>query len=439
MKKIIFILILSAVLLIGCSSSQMKEVDSPDSIPLSDAGNGAISASNSKLNFFGQLSFGRGTGAPNSNGFYYVQPQKNGYANIMYIDYTTNSYLPLCSRPECKHNDESCTSFLAWVGGYPLLMTNSKYLIMLKSNVGMEYGEKHGEAALAHIEVSDLNGSNRKTVITLAANEDIQQQAACNDEFIYIVKSSIDEKMITTMSLCSISIATGELKEIYQLPSGTSFLIGAEDEYITVKCYSNPEDGSLYSDHDTQTFLCVNINTGACVSKNELPFSRDAAPIQTLVKGINLYLYYPEKDTIIIKNMLTGQQTNQFDNILEQAIVDGQLVDLFDDRLILEEVFSTDNGEKISYLWFNLSTCEKGSCEMMGIYSGTQRTFPLVPSCMAYDKMLIVYQFHPENSMIEGPGGEMMEVQFFQKSFALISPNDYFSEKPDFQQLQKAS
>ena len=51
------------------------------------------------------------------DGFYYRLGDFNGSPSvekIYYFDKETHEQYPVCSKPECQHNDESCTAVLGW-------------------------------------------------------------------------------------------------------------------------------------------------------------------------------------------------------------------------------------------------------------------------------------------------------------------------------------
>lgn len=436
MKKIIRSIVAIGVLLSACSGTPTENINansgatsSAASMP-SEPSSIEAQATNAPLHFFGQMSFGNGTGAPSANGFYYLQEQKNNYANIMYIDYATATYLPLCSRPECKHEDETCTSYLGWRGSYPELLVNDKNLILVYGNGGEQYRQSLQNEALPHIQIADLNGENRTTIATLNANENIETQAVCDDRYVYILKTSVTEAAAST-TLCSVSLLTGETKELYSLPNGTSFLMGADGRHVVVKCYSQPEDGSFYSDEDTQSFFCINVDDGTCVNEKSLPFLRNDSAAQTLIYGTTLYHYSPDENMLAVEDLSTGTVTAQLPDIFAQKPIRGQIAAVFQNRVIFEEIFHEDGNA--SYSWFDLSTKETGSCALKGSYGGSSgKSFPIIPSCVAGENFLAAYQFTSEIGFIVAGDGQTYEIEVQQKNFALIPPDDYFAERENF-------
>ena len=123
MSKICIALFFLIFLMSGChtfsfpTSDSFSDISSSDDLPQSEA-------EPSEIHFFGTLASGNGDGAETENGFFYIEPQTSSYANIQYIDFSNKTQFTLCSSLSCTHNNENCTSYLEWSGGYPYLVVN---------------------------------------------------------------------------------------------------------------------------------------------------------------------------------------------------------------------------------------------------------------------------------------------------------------------------
>ena len=154
----------------------------------------------SEIHFFGTLASGNGDGAKTKNGFFYIEPQSSSYANIQYIDFSSKKKVPVCSNPACTHDNETCSSYLEWSGGYPYIAANSSKIIFTSANAGPANEMIYHEKALPHIQIADLSGANRKTLLSLSANEDIQIGTACNEEYLYLIKKVSKEIPVSWIS-----------------------------------------------------------------------------------------------------------------------------------------------------------------------------------------------------------------------------------------------
>ncbi len=216
--------ILCAVLLLTACGAQPSETgphSEPDSAP-NQIESPIRQTAQGTLRFFGQTGNALSMGCGAQAGFYYWNETANDHALLYYIDYTSKTNTPLCARPECSHSDNACTAWLGWRGGYPQLAANDAQLVLAYSNTDARYQEQYGSEALAHIDIAQPDGSGRRTLAALGANEDIQAGIACDDTALYFVRSAISANA-AEMSLCAVSLSDGAVRELCALPAGTSF------------------------------------------------------------------------------------------------------------------------------------------------------------------------------------------------------------------------
>ncbi|WP_139056124.1 hypothetical protein [Ruthenibacterium lactatiformans] len=267
MSKICIALFFLIFLMSGChtfsfpTSDSFSDISSSDDLPQSEA-------EPSEIHFFGTLASGNGDGAETENGFFYIEPQTSSYANIQYIDFSNKTQFTLCSSLSCTHNNENCTSYLEWSGGYPYLAANSSKIILTSANAGAANEKMYHQKALPNIQIADLTGANRKTLVTLSANEDIQIGTACNEEYLYLIKKRVNGTS-SIMDLCKVSLSNGALQTICRLPNGNSFILGAQNKYIIVVCYSPAPNGNLYSPSQVASYMCFDIGTEKCISQKK--------------------------------------------------------------------------------------------------------------------------------------------------------------------------
>lgn len=108
---------------------------------------------------------GDGMFLPTDEGVYELQSIAPGSANLFYIDAETGQRIFLCADPNCPHNVDSCTSYIATPGASfpPLLLQGKDQLLVFFT------GTDEGSAPRAM--TMDYDGSNRRTAFTLSANQ----------------------------------------------------------------------------------------------------------------------------------------------------------------------------------------------------------------------------------------------------------------------------
>lgn len=387
----------------------------------------------SEIHFFGTLASGNGDGAKTKNGFFYIEPQSSSYANIQYIDFSSKKKVSVCSNPACTHDNETCSSYLEWSGGYPYIAANSSKIILISANAGSVNEMIYHEKALPHIQIADLSGANRKTLLSLSANEDIQIGTACNEEYLYLIKKGVEGNS-SVMDFCKVSLSDGALQTICRLPDGNSFILGAEDQYIVVVCYSPATNGNLYSPDQVSTFMCFDMTTETCISQKELPLNVLDHPPQNFVHGTTLYSFSPRDNTLSVYDLKNNETLRSISPVFDKEVTMGQIDAVFDDNILFSEIFAGSE-EDAAYIRYDLSSEKQTPFTLLAEYGeNTGRFFPVVPSCSLTNEYLVVYQCDSSDALLADTAGNA--VGFVKPEFAFISKEAYWSGIPEYQQLE---
>ncbi|MEG0397247.1 MAG: hypothetical protein RR612_10995, partial [Oscillospiraceae bacterium] len=175
------------------------------------------------------------------------------------------------------------------------------------------------------------------------------------------------------------SLADGALTKLYALPKGTSFMMGASGRNIVIKSFSAPEGDSLYSENDTQTFFCINVDTKECVNQKQVPFRTDASAMQPFVQGVLLYSFSPNENILTVENLQTGEQMYKVEQVFDKQIQYGQLARVYGNRVVFSETFSGE--ENTTQIWLDLKSGERGLLTLTGSYGATGHyDFSIMPS-----------------------------------------------------------
>ena len=159
MKKLFYRFILCAAVcgllcaLAGCKPASSVPASTP---PASSTAAGDTDYSAYKTVYTGEGSYG-GTAA----GAYRLVYRADGSSNITYIDYATRSEIYLCNRPNCTHDNESCTSWLPMDGISKDVFVAGDHLVILYHGSASDVDE-FGSAAMPHIDIANLDGSSEK-------------------------------------------------------------------------------------------------------------------------------------------------------------------------------------------------------------------------------------------------------------------------------------
>ena len=124
MRHSVFAVFAAACLLAlaGCKAAGAPEdLAAPSAVPPASSAPQPEAAPAGTLRFFGLKGPTNANIAAGEDGMYYIRPRSDGSANLAYIDFASRTGVPLCSRPECTHSDETCTAYLGGRGGDPYL------------------------------------------------------------------------------------------------------------------------------------------------------------------------------------------------------------------------------------------------------------------------------------------------------------------------------
>lgn len=128
-----------------------------------------------------------GKRAKTNDGLYFVElrnDDSNG-SNLLYLDYATRQAIVVCEKPDCLHNDETCTAFFPYRYGAANSCVVGNYLYIIFSG-----SEK--ENILPALYRIDLNGQNRTQLATLPSEFDYNNPVATDGEKLYTVCNRIE-------------------------------------------------------------------------------------------------------------------------------------------------------------------------------------------------------------------------------------------------------
>lgn len=183
-------------------------------------------------------------------GFYEVLFGKDvvsGAENITFTDYETCSRIYLSSNVNSSHQDESDTSYIpSLLGGYGIV-TDKRYLYILKlGKPGL--ADLYGETGLTKVYRLDLDGNNRKE-FTFKANEEIMPLSGVvsDGRNLYLEVYTIDSDTTTHLDLVKINFETQSSEMVYSLDEfyaqhKSLYLAGAKNDKLLFLQYETNEE-----------------------------------------------------------------------------------------------------------------------------------------------------------------------------------------------------
>lgn len=151
MRKIL--LILMCIMLVGCQSTKDHKETSQTPSVKEDL-------------VFKDWSYLSMSGDSNEEGYYFIKTEEKS-THLAYYDYATKQEIYLCNKPECQHNDSTCTAYLDDASAMSQLFVYKNHLYLV-DNIGLTMNTLGESQALgSRIVQLDLNGQNRKDIYKL--------------------------------------------------------------------------------------------------------------------------------------------------------------------------------------------------------------------------------------------------------------------------------
>lgn len=408
MKKLIAILTVFIVLT-GCANKSSS----------------LISSDNSNLKLVtGRDGIMGTTIAYNRDGRYRIDINSDGTSNIMYTDFASGVDTYLCGRPECTHDDESCTSYISSsLGGNMLFLAQDKIYIYHQGLPQREQGQN--DSAKTYLETMDLNGENRSRILTIPSNESIWGAIAADENNLYFMYDKAfeneQEEIYISRHLVKYNISTGEMSNITEIPDGFYYLIGCAGDCLIIK---NFEDASMNS---KANLILVDIETGEKVTA----FSWKDDSVSGNIYN-NKFVYIDKKDNFAVKMFDFEKdevKTVSKDRLKLSKNATVRSVGIFDNKFIFR-VKSADDGIIGQYA----VDLENG--EMIEINTTYVDTFgdtvvmPIL--CETEDKFLIVCSEGEKEIFVKVNENEgyNSSVSFF--TYALIGKDDYWNSNLEY-------
>ena len=361
--------------------------------------------------------------AVTDKGLYSVEVYRHDIANIMYLDFATGQQIFLCNRPECKHNDESCTSYISIKGYYaPALLLAGQHLLFMRTGGDEEFPPQIG--------IADLDGANRRTLCELKSNQNIATELYMDNDFIYFGLTTTNKEELTqTESLVKISLQTGQLDTLYTYPAN-------EAPHIFWGAYQ----GKLIVDADLvdaagkpwRSFYWLDINKTGESAFSEEPFYTYAADESGIVFSNGcMYVANYKSNVLTEQNMATGQQRSWDCSAVAQNMVDyggfafgplfddyfGIYITKYDDTkaIITEEYLLNLTDGSITPE--TLTRPDNG--HTIGVEAVYQDSL-----CVSIDDRPLMFQFEDGEGMHEYESGTSV--------YAMIDKKDYITSNPNY-------
>lgn len=173
MKMRKLLLMIMCLMLVGCQSSKDRKEPSQTPGVKEDL-------------VFKDWNYLSMSGDSNEEGYYFIKTEEQS-THLAYYDYATQQEIYLCKKPECQHNDSTCTAYLDDELAMSQLFVYKNHLYLV-DNVGLTMNTLGESQTLgSHIVQLDLDGQNRKEIYKLDDNYTFESgDYIIGDDCLYI-------------------------------------------------------------------------------------------------------------------------------------------------------------------------------------------------------------------------------------------------------------
>lgn len=427
MKKGLSIAMLLLLLLASCSSA--ADDGQPGSIPVQAVVKEETAEEDSLELLTNVLGVESSTTSP--TGFYESYTFTNGKANILYTDYESKTRVFLCNRPDCTHDNESCTSFLGEnIVGANLFMSSddTQLYVVTNSNPDKEIPSR--------IWRMDADGDNRQLLYSLGADELLFDAVVGNSRSLYFMTQSLSSGLQPIKTLFHLDIQTGEATELKQI-DGINWLSGTDGQNLYI-LYSS----GMYGDTKYEYRFCVYApSTGEESTVFQYAFDMDSennSIVNMMVYDDSLLLikYNGDETGSLVKyDIKTQEETLLCENIPVFDTIRTYVYSPVDGYLFIDSARVLEPGkvEMVSNA-VNLST---GMLRPITMYYGEEYFRTCVKTIGVYgDSYFVQSGVEMRATSLIGNDGVPYETQIEVPVYGMISKEDFWSNTPNYLPIQ---
>lgn len=448
MKKLFYRFILCATVcgllfaLAGCKPDSSVPASTP---PASSTAASIADYSAYKTVYTGEGSYG-GTEA----GAYRLVYRADGSSNITYIDYATRSEIYLCNRPNCTHDNESCTSWLPMDGISKDVFAAGDHLVILYHGSASAVDE-FGPTSMPHIDIANLDGSERKTLITLDAACEMNLPILSDGNslvFLTTVVQQTGNVVSSANQLVRIPFDEGKMQVLYDFSADTPqgddlidcpwFLYGATDNGFIVKniAVSVPvKPGQTGIVQEVQQHNIYKLQAQNDKLAMEEVFSYPGGAYGEYLYHNNLYQLTLDDTNVRLSrlDLTTGKKEDIADHL---SVGDNDMISftgVYGGKLVL----SSWHDNAPVRVMVDLDTHEVKPCTLT--YQEGEQERPVWIFAESKDAYLVVFGCEPYTEAVKGKLGDVRNVQRVRDIYGLIDKQDYWNSMPNYKPLTPLS
>ena len=448
MRKLLPIMLILSISLTSCVNK--NSVGTPDSQSVtSQSGSVQLSATDHADKISLKMITRNGhNGYGTDKGYYYIPSEMkndaegNAYNSIMYIDYATKKEIPLCNKPNCKHDSDSCTSYLGFVEGNPVLFTNGDKLYLVHTDSGSSgtmtgTGDLSASLSVRAPKVCQMNldGSNKTTLFTLESGYTFSEPYVISDSSLYLISNKMEtvkkdngSYSISAVSskVISIDLSSKKVSEIADVKDQR--IIGAYGQTLVLmktqfeRELSNEE---IYNDNiyfselkkAKAVFSTLDVTTGEIQEHGRFSFP----DVNSVVVNDNRILFSAYNDNKIQYLDLSNDKTGSLAENISPAI-SSLSNEIYDGKLLYYHWNGNSGGSTIdSYYCVD---CLRGEIQAINLFtSGIKADLSILAKTA--DSFLVISGMDTKDEYVAYVGVTQTSITGYH--YAFIKKTDFFA------------
>ncbi|MEG0367280.1 MAG: hypothetical protein RR585_10615 [Coprobacillus sp.] len=381
------------------------------------------------------------TGDGNENGYYHIKmtdKQDRTQSNICYYDYTSKKEVILCNKPECQHQDETCTSYimLPTLSNRLFVYKNTVFMIQLRGIQIDSLGQRQDTGP--KIVKRNLDGSDPQDVYILEDGYrfDYANFAIANDIlYIKVVKNKdykVDKESTMRVNieekLYAINLKTGEGKSILDFMDKD--IVGTDGRQFILSSTIYKEDPKKYleaGDYAKYDELMLKCSTG--YSTFNIDTLKESEIIKADLEWPRYYkgnIYSTEKDGLYSVNINNGEKKKMISYDLNHSYCLSYISDGY--------IFINEEKNGSDYIFSSSYLVNIDNLKMQKI-SFAMRTpkQPIEILSETQDSFLVKYDREGHNEKSWAGTDQYTETKQY---IGLIKKSDYFENKANYQNIE---
>lgn len=377
-------------------------------------------------------------------GYYYLDDDNH----IMYFDYDTQKEVYLCNKPNCTHEDDSCSSYLE-MGEINELFYYDNHLYLVNAQTGGNIVHMNLDGTISDTEEKenpstiyrmDLDGTNKKKLFAVPSGTQITMPYIIKGNQMYAfletyenVQDAEHSYTVTTTNrkLISIDLEKGSYKEIADAMNDS--FIGIYNDNIVLQEIIYAKDPDHFKD-DTIGYIDNLYQSDMQIKLFHLDTEKIENIYQDSYKNMETIRFY--KDGIYMLKQ-HSKKLEYFDFASKQKTAlltlpksDMELSEIVDDKLLVYQ-YKDEQAHIESANVIDLKTKEINEFKLM------DKNDNLVNILAANDTYYFVEREYVLGEEYTTWAGTKQQ-DIISVNYALIKKADYWASKPEYIKMQNA-